>query len=32
VEHPNNMIVTVDRDLLVPLKKIHPCPKPAEEE
>jgi site-specific DNA-methyltransferase (adenine-specific) len=31
VEHPNNMIVSVDRKLLVPLKKLHPCPKPVEE-
>jgi site-specific DNA-methyltransferase (adenine-specific) len=31
VEHPNNMIVPVDRNLLVPLKKLHPCPKPVEE-
>ena len=31
VEHPNNMIVAVDRKLLVPLKKLHPCPKPVEE-
>src|SRR5262249_26221538 len=31
VEHPNNMIVPVDRNLFVPLKKLHPCPKPVEE-
>lgn len=31
VEHPNNMLFRVDRDLFVPLKKLHPCPKPIEE-
>lgn len=31
IEHPNNMVVSVDRKLLVPLKKLHPCPKPVEE-
>jgi site-specific DNA-methyltransferase (adenine-specific) len=31
IEHPNNMVVSVDRNLLVPLKKLHPCPKPVEE-
>lgn len=25
------MIVSVDRNLLVALKKLHPCPKPVEE-
>lgn len=31
VEHPNNMLVRVDRSKFVPLKKLHPCPKPVEE-
>lgn len=31
VEHPNNMIVHIDRKIFVPLKKLHPCPKPIEE-
>jgi site-specific DNA-methyltransferase (adenine-specific) len=31
VEHPNNMLVYVDRSQFVPLKKLHPCPKPVEE-
>jgi DNA modification methylase len=31
VEHPNNMLVRVDRAKLAPLKKLHPCPKPVEE-
>jgi DNA modification methylase len=31
IEHPNNMVVAVDRKLLAPLKKLHPCPKPVEE-
>jgi site-specific DNA-methyltransferase (adenine-specific) len=31
VEHPNHMVVSVDRNVLVPLKKLHPCPKPVEE-
>jgi DNA modification methylase len=31
VEHPNNMIVPVNRTLLRQLKMLHPCPKPLEE-
>lgn len=31
IEHPNDMIVRVDRNIFVPLKKLHPCPKPVEE-
>ena len=31
IEHPNRMVVYVDRKLFVPLKKLHPCPKPVEE-
>lgn len=31
VEHPNDMLVRVDRSTFVPLKKLHPCPKPVEE-
>jgi site-specific DNA-methyltransferase (adenine-specific) len=31
IEHPNNMIVRVERKSLVPMKKLHPCPKPVEE-
>lgn len=31
VEHPNNMLVRVDRTQLAPLKKLHRCPKPVEE-
>lgn len=31
VEHPNNMLVRVKRAKFVPLKKLHPCPKPVEE-
>jgi DNA modification methylase len=31
IEHPNDMLVRVDRSALVPLKKLHPCPKPVEE-
>jgi SAM-dependent methyltransferase len=31
IEHPNNMIVAVDRKRLRPLKELHPCPKPVEE-
>lgn len=31
VEHPNDMLVWVDRSEFVPLKKLHPCPKPLEE-
>ncbi len=31
IEHPNDMIVEVDRNLFVPLKKLHPCPQPVEE-
>ena len=31
IEHPNDMVVRVDRSALVPLKKLHPCPKPVEE-
>ncbi len=31
VDHPNNMLVYVDRKLFVPLKEFHPCPKPVEE-
>jgi len=31
IDHPNNMIVRVDRNAFVPLKELHPCPKPLEE-
>ena len=31
VEHPNNMLVRVDRSQFRPLKNLHPCPKPVEE-
>jgi DNA modification methylase len=31
IDHPNNMIVAVDRKRLRPLKNLHPCPKPVEE-
>lgn len=31
IENPNSMIVRVDRNAFVPLKKLHPCPKPVEE-
>ena len=31
IEHPNKMVVYVDRKGLVPFKKVHPCPKPIEE-
>lgn len=31
VEHPNDMLVRVDRKVFVPFKKLHPCPKPVEE-
>jgi site-specific DNA-methyltransferase (adenine-specific) len=31
IDHPNNMLVYVNRKLIVPLKKLHPCPKPVEE-
>jgi len=31
IEHPNDMLVRVDRSAFVPLKKLHPCPKPVEE-
>jgi site-specific DNA-methyltransferase (adenine-specific) len=31
IEHPNNMLVWVDRSIFGPLKKLHPCPKPVEE-
>jgi site-specific DNA-methyltransferase (adenine-specific) len=31
IEHPNDMIVRVDRRSFAPLKKLHPCPKPVEE-
>ena len=31
IEHPNNMIVRVDRKSFVPSKALHPCPKPVEE-
>jgi DNA modification methylase len=31
VEHPNNMLLFVDRNEFVPIKKLHPCPKPVEE-
>lgn len=31
VEHPNNMVVCVDRNGFVHLKQLHPCPKPVEE-
>jgi hypothetical protein len=31
IEHPNDMRVFVDRSVFLPLKKIHPCPKPIEE-
>jgi site-specific DNA-methyltransferase (adenine-specific) len=31
IEHPNNMLVRMDGQLFVPLKKLHICPKPVEE-
>jgi len=31
IEHPNDMVVAVDRKSFVPLKKQHPCPKAVEE-
>ncbi len=31
IEHPNHMIVRVDRKSFVPMKTLHPCPKPTEE-
>jgi site-specific DNA-methyltransferase (adenine-specific) len=31
IDNPNNMIVRVDRRSFVPLKALHPCPKPLEE-
>lgn len=31
VEHPNDMLVRVERSSFVPLKKLHPCPKAVEE-
>jgi DNA modification methylase len=31
IDHPNNMVVYVDRKAFLPLKKLHPCPKPVEE-
>lgn len=31
VEHPNNMLVRVDRANFKPLKTLHRCPKPVEE-
>src|SRR5438105_13126650 len=31
IEHPNNMVVYVDRDEYVGLKKHHPCPKSTKE-
>lgn len=31
LDHPNNMLVRVNRQLFVPLKLLHPCPKPVEE-
>src|SRR5262249_28824270 len=31
IDHPNDMVVRVDRDLFAPLKQHHPCPKPVEE-
>ncbi len=31
IEHPNNMIVRVNRRSFVPLKRLHPCLKPVEE-
>jgi hypothetical protein len=31
IDHPNDMLVRVDRQAFVPLKKLHPCPKPVEE-
>ena len=30
IDHPYNMLVHVDRKTLVPLKELHPCPKPVE--
>lgn len=31
IEHPNNMLVQVDRRSYHPLKALHPCPKSVEE-
>lgn len=31
IDHPNHMMVRVDRNAFVPLKELHPCPKPLEE-
>jgi len=31
LEHPNNMVVFVDRNGFFPLKKLHPCSKSVEE-
>lgn len=31
IEHPNRMVVRVDRKAYLPFKKQHPCPKPVEE-
>jgi DNA modification methylase len=31
IEHPNDMLVKVERSTFVRLKKYHPCPKPVEE-
>jgi DNA modification methylase len=31
IDHPNDMVVWVDRQSFVPLKELHPCPKSVEE-